>query len=107
MMKKLYTISKNNPRPDCGSDPELLITQFRLKLKKVGQTTRTFRCDLNQIPCDYSVDVMNRFKGLDLIGRALQELWMEIVNIVQEAVTKTIAKKKKCRKQSGFMKKPY
>ena len=67
-------------------------------MKKVGKTTRSFRYDLNQIPYDYTVEVTNRFKGLDLIDRAPEELWMEVRNIVQEAVTKTIPKKKKCKK---------
>ena len=67
-------------------------------MKKVGKTTRPFRYDLNQIPYDYTVEVTNRFKGLDLIDRAPEELWMEVRNIVQEAVTKTIPKKKKCKK---------
>ena len=80
---------------DCGSDHELLIAKFRLKLKKVGKTTRLFRYDLNQIPYDYTVEVTNRFKGLDLIDRVLEELWMEVHDIVQEAVIKTIPKKKK------------
>ena len=66
-MEKLYTVSKKKTRADCGSDHELLIAKFRLKLKKVGKTTRPFRCDLNQIPYDYTVEVTNRFKGLDLI----------------------------------------
>ena len=69
-----------------------------LKLKKVGKTTRPFRYDLNQIPYDYTVEVKNRFKGLDLIDRVPEELWMEVCDIVQEAVIKTIPKKKKCRK---------
>ena len=81
---------------DCGSDNELLIAKFRLKLKKVGKTTRPFRYDLNQIPYDYTVEVRNRFKGLN---------WIECLkhygrsrDIVQEAVIKTICKKKKCKK---------
>ena len=78
---------------DCGSDHELLIAKFRLKLKKVGKTTRPFRCDLNQIPFDYTVEVRNRFKGLDLIHR-----WTEVRDIVQEAVIKTICKEKKMQK---------
>ena len=80
---------------DCGSDHELLIAKFRLKLKKVGKTTRPFRYDLNQIPYDYTVEVRNRFKGLDLIDRVPEELWMEVCDIIQEAVIKTITKKKK------------
>ena len=67
---------------DCGSDHELLIAKFRLKLKKVGKTTRPFRCDLNQIPCDYTVEMTNRFKGLDLIDRMPEELWTEVRDIV-------------------------
>ena len=68
-MEKFYTVNNNKKRPgaDCGSDHELLIAKFRLKLKKVGKTTRPFRYDINQIPCDYTVEVRNRFKGLDLI----------------------------------------
>ena len=82
---------------DCGSDHELLIAKFRLKLKKVGKTTRAFRYDLNQIPYDYRVEVTNRFKGLDLIDRVPEELWTEVCDILQEAVIKTIPKKKKCK----------
>ena len=67
-------------------------------MKKVGKTTRSFRYDLNQIPYDYTVEVTNRFKGLDLIDRVPEELWMEVHDIVQEAVIKTIPKKKKCKK---------
>ena len=90
--------AKTRPGADCGSDHELLITKFRLKLKKVGKTTRSFRYDLNQIPYNYTVEVTNRFKGLDLIDRVPEELWMEFCDIVQEAVIKTITKKKKCKK---------
>ena len=67
-------------------------------MKKVGKTTRPFRYDLNQIPYDYTVEVTNRFKGLDLIDRAPEELWMEVLDTVQEAVIKTIPKKKKCKR---------
>ena len=70
-------------------------------MKKAGKTTRPFRCNLNQIPYDYTVEVTNRFKGLDLIDRVL-ELWMEIGDIVQEAVIKTIHKKKKYKKAKWF-----
>ena len=75
-----------------------LQTKLRLKLKKVGKTTRPFRYDLNQIPCDYTVEVTDRFKGLDLMDRVREELWREVHDIVQEAVIKTIPKKKKCKK---------
>ena len=76
----------------------LLIAKFRLKLKKVGKTTRSFRHDLNQIPYDYTVEVRNRFKGLDLIDRVPDELWNEVHDNVQETGIKTIPKKKKCKK---------
>ena len=76
----------------------LLIANIRLKLKKVAKITRPFRYDLNQIPYDYTVVVANRFKGLDLIHRVPEELWMEVRDTVQEAVIKTIPKKKKCKK---------
>ena len=85
-------------KQDCGSDHELLIAKFRLKLKKIGKTTRPFRCDLNQTPYDYTVEVTNRFKGLDLIDRVPDELWAEVCDIVQETGIKTIPKKKKCKK---------
>ena len=96
-MEKLYTVNKNKTRADCGSDHELLISKFRLKLKKVGKTSRPFRCDLNQIPFDYTVEVRNRFKGLDLIDRVPDELWTDVCDIVQETGIKTIPKEKKCK----------
>ena len=80
-MEKLYTVSRNKIR-SCGSKHELLIAKFRLKLKKVGKTTRLFRYDLNKIPYDYTVEVMNKLKGLDLVDRVPEELWMENCNIV-------------------------
>ena len=92
---------------DCGSDHEVLIAKFRLKLKKVRKTTRPFRYDLNQIPYDYSVEVRNRCKGLDLIDRVLEELWMEIHKIVQEAGIKTIPQKRSAKKQNGCLRRPY
>ena len=79
-------------------DHELLIAKFRLKRNKVGKTTRTFKSDLNQIPYNYTVAVTNRFKGLDLIDRVPEELWMEVHDIVQEAVIKIIPKKKEMQK---------
>ena len=141
-MEKLYTVNKNKMGADCGSDQELLIVKFKLKLKKLGKTTRPFRYDLNQIPynytwrwkwqptpvllpgkfhgwrslvgyspwgCkesdmterlyyDYTVEVRNRFKGLELIDIVPDELWTEIHDIVQETGIKIIPKKKKCKK---------
>ena len=94
------SIQSVNTRPgaDCGSDHELLIAKFRLKLKKVGKTTRPFRYDLNQIPSDYTVEARNRFKTVDLIDRVPDELWTEVHDTVQETGIKTIPKKKKCKK---------
>ena len=83
---------------DCGFDSELLIAKFRLKLKKVGKTTRLFRYDLNQTPYNYTVEVRNGFKGLDLIDRVPDELWTEVHDIVQETGIKTIPREKKRKK---------
>ena len=94
------SIQSANTRPgaDCGSYHELLIAKFTLKLKKGGKTTRPFRYDLNQIPYDYTVEVTNRFKRLDLRERVPDELRTEVCDIVQEAVIKTILMKNKCKK---------
>ena len=81
-MEKLYTVRKTRQGADCCSDHELLIAKFRLKLKKVGKTTRLFRYDLNQIPYDYTVEVRNRFKELDLIDIVPDELWTEVHDTV-------------------------
>ena len=86
---------------DCGSDHESLTAKFRLKLKKVEKTTRPFRQDLNQIPYDYTVEVRNRFKGLDLIDRVPDELWNEVRDIVHETGIKTIPIEKKCKKNNN------
>ena len=83
---------------DCGSDHELLIAKFRLTLNKVEKTTKPFRYDLNQIPYDYTVEVRNRFKGLDLLYRVPNELWMEVLDTLQETGIKTIPMEKKCKK---------
>ena len=91
--------AKTRPGADCGSDHELLITKFRLKLKKVGKTTRPRRYDLNQIPYDYTVEVTNRFKGLDLIDRVPDEPWNEVRDTVQKRGIKTIPMEKKCKKE--------
>ena len=90
--------TKTRAGADCGSDHELLIAKFRLKLKKVGKITRPFRYDLNQISYDYTVEVRNRFKGLDLIDIMPDELWTEVSDIVQQTGIKNIPKKKKCKK---------
>ena len=99
--------AKTTLRADCGSDHDLFITKFRLKLKKVGKTTRPFRYDLNQIPYDDTVEVTNSFKGLDLIDRVPEELWTEVHDNVQEAVIKTIPKKKQCKRAKWLSEEPY
>ena len=91
---------------DCGSNHEFLIAKFRLKLKKVGKTTRPFRCDRNQITSDYTVEVRNRFKGLDLIDRVPDELWMKVHDIVQERGIKTSPRKRNAKKQNGYLRRP-
>ena len=97
-MERLYSQHKTRPGADCGSDHELLIAKFRLKLKKVGKTTGPFRYDLNQIPYSYTLQVRNRFKGLDLIDRVPDDPWTEVCDIVQETGNKTIHMEKKCKK---------
>ena len=96
--------AKKRPGVDCGSDHELLIAKLRLKLKRVEKTTRPFRYDLNQIPCDYIVEVRNRFKGLDLIDRVPDEIWMEVHDIVQEKGPRTSPWKSNAKKQNGCLK---
>ena len=92
---------------DCGSGHELLIAKFRLKLKKVGKNTRPFRYDLNQIPYDYTMEVRNIFKGLDLIDRLPDELWTEVHDVAQETRIKTIPMENKCKKQNDSLRRPY
>ena len=97
-MEALYSQQQQKrPGADCGSDHQLLIAKFRLKLKKVGKTTRPARYDLNPIPYEYAVEVMHRFKVLNLVNR-VPELWTEVRNAVQEAANKTIPQGKKSKK---------
>ena len=96
--------AKTRPEANSGSDHGLLIAKSRLKLKKVGKTTSPFRYDLNQISYNYTVEVTNRFKGLDLIDRVPDELWMEVHNIVHEVVIKTFPKKKNSKKVKWLFK---
>ena len=98
--------AKTRPGANCGSDHEFLIAKFRLKLKKVGKTTRPFRYDLNQMAYDYTVEVRNKFKGLDLIDRVPDELQMKVRDIVQETGIKTVPKKKKCKKAKWLSEEP-
>ena len=95
-------LAKTRPGADCDSDHQLLIAKFRFKLKKAKKTTRPFRHNLNQISYDYTMEVTNRFKGLDLVNRVSEVLWAEVNNIVQEAVIKTIPKKEKYKKAKCF-----
>ena len=97
-MESSIQSSKTRPGADCGSDHELFIAKFRLKMKKVGKTTRPYRYELNNIPYDYTVEMRNRFKGLDVIDRVPDELWNEVRDIVQETGIKTIPVEKKCKK---------
>ena len=82
-----------------GYNRQCTYCQIQIKLKKVGKTTRPFRYDLNQIPYDYTVEVRNKFKGLDLIDRVPDELWNEVRDIVQETGIKIIPREKKCKKE--------
>ena len=94
----LYSQQKQDEELTVAQDHELLTAKFRLELKKVGKITRSLKYDLNQTPYNYTVEVTNTFKGLDLIDRVPEALWMEVCDTVQEAVIKTIPKKKKCKK---------
>ena len=104
-MEKLYTVSKKRLGADCGSNHEL-IAKFRLKLKKVGKTTRPFRYDLNQIPCDYTVEIRNRFKGLDLIDRVPEELCTEVCDVVQDDFLSS-PRKRTAKRQNGCPRRPH
>ena len=100
-MEKLYTVRKIRPGADCGSDHELLLAKFRLKLKRVGKTTRPFRYDLNQITYDYTVEVRNRFKGLDMIDRVPDELWTEVWTLYRRQGSRLSPRKRNAKKQNG------
>ena len=102
-MEKLYTVNKNKTRAECGSDHELLITKFRLKLKKVGKTARPFRYDLNQSPYDYTVEVRNRFKGLDLIDRVPDKLGLRFVTLYRRQGSRPSPWKRNAEKQNGCL----
>ena len=91
---------------DCGSNHELLIAKFRLKLDKVGKTTRPFKYDLNKIPYDYAVEMANRFKGLELINRVLEELWTEVHIFVQRWWPKPFQRKRKARRKNSCLRRP-
>ena len=105
-MEKFYTVSKKiRPGADGGSDHEILIPKFRLKLKKVGKTTKPFRYDLNQIPNDYTVKVRNRFKGLDLIDRVPNE--RRFMTLYRRQGSGSSPRKRNAKKQNGCLRRPY
>ena len=99
--------AKTRAGADCGSDHELLIAKFRLKLKKVGKNTGPFRYYLSQIPYDYTVEVRNRFKGLDLTDRVPEELWMEVCDIVRRQGSRQSQRKRNEKRQNGCLRRPY
>ena len=105
-MEKLYTVSKTRLRADCGSDHELLITKFRLKLKKAGKMTRPFRYDLNQIPYDFTVEVRNRLKGLVLI-ECLMIYGMRFMILYRRQGSRPSPWKRNAKKQNGYLRRPY
>ena len=105
-MEKLYTSAKARPGADCGSDHELVIAKFRLKLKKVGESTRLFRYDLNQIPYDYTVEVRNRFKGLVLI-ECLMNYGRRFVTLYRRQISRPSLRKRNAKKQNGCLRRPY
>ena len=105
-MEKLYTVSKNRPGVDYSLDHELLIAKYRLKLKKVGKTTRPFRYDLNQIPYDYTVEVRNRFKGLDLIECLMNCGW-RFMTLYRREGARPFPRKRNVKKQNGCLRRPY
>ena len=100
-MEKLYTVSKTRLGADCGSDHDLLIAKFRLKLKIVRKMTRPFRCDLNQILYDYTVEVRNRFKGLDLIE------CLRFLTLYRRQGSRAFPRKRNAKRQSGCLRRPY
>ena len=107
-LENLYSVKQQQqqqkwPGADCGSDQEILIAKFRLKLKKRGKTTRSFRYDLNKIPYHYTEEVMNRFRGLDLVDRVPEDLWTEVYNIVQKVWPKLSPRKRSAGRQSGCL----
>ena len=105
-MEKFYTGSKIRPGADCGSDNESLIAKIRLKLKKVGETTRPFRYDLNQIPYDYTVEVTNRFKGFDLID-CLKKCGQMFLTLYRRQGSIPSSRKRNAKRQNGCLRRPY
>ena len=105
-MEKPYTVSKNKTRADCDSDHHLLIAKFRLKSKKVGKTTIPFRYDLNKIPNDYTMEVTNRFKGLELI-ECLKNYGWRFVTLYRKQGSRPFPRKRNAKRQNGCLRRPY
>ena len=105
-MKKLYTVSENKTRRWLWLWYELLIAKFRLKLKKVGKTTRPFRYDLNQITCDYAVGVRNRFKGLDLL-ECLKNYGQNFMTLYRRQWSRPYHRKRNAKRKNGWLRKPF
>ena len=105
-IEKFYTVSKSRPGDDCGSSHELLIDKFRLKLKKVGKTNRTFRYDLNQISYDYTMEVTNRFKGLNLT-KGLKNCWQRLMTLYKRQWSRPSPRKRTANRQNGCLGRPY
>ena len=99
--------AKTRPGADYGSDHELLIAKFRLKLKKVGKTSRPFRYDLNQIPYDFTVEVRNRFKGLDMIERVPEELGQRCMTLYKRQGSRLSPRKRNAKRQNSCLRRPY
>ena len=99
-------MAKPRLEADCGSDHEVLIVKFRLELKKIGKTTRPFRYDLNQIPCDYTVEMRDRFKGLDLI-ECLKNYGWRFMTLYRRQGLKPSPRKRNAKKQNGCLRRPY
>ena len=99
--------AKTRPGADCGSDHELLIAKFRLKLQKVGETTRPFRYDLYKIPYDYTMEVTNRFKGIDLIDRVPEELGWRFVTLSRSQGSRPSPRKRNAKRENGCLRRPY
>ena len=106
-MEKFYTVRKTRQGADCGSDHELLIAEFKLKLKRVGETTRPFRYDLNQIPYDYTVEVTNRFKRLDLIDKCLKNYGQRFMTLYRRQGSRPSSWTRNAKKQKGCWRRPY
>ena len=99
--------AKTRPGADCGSDHELLTAKFRLKLKEVRKTTRPLRTDLNQTPYDYTLEVKSRFKGLDLIDRMPEELWMRFVTLYRRWLSRPSPRTRNAERQNSCLRRPY